>query len=320
MYRSLKHLESSECRGKAALLSRRRAFTLLEVILASGLSLVLLAALYAALKLHLTFAQKAPEQVRRSQQARAILMRIARDVRAVLTEAGDQTSQGNSGQTTTADTASSGSNTGTSSATSSSTTTTTSDPSMDTTATDPDVYAAAFGMLGGSDWMQLYVAGNRPNLDDAELSALSGSVAQASNLVRVTYALTMLTGTADAQGRTERLALARSEVASIGAQRLDSSGDEADLRATTEYLCDDLAYVQFQYWDDTLATWVESWGVDVPVAPPRAIKVILSLQRPEEFSETQLGLGSGSTWDPYFELVIPIATWSPETSSESSEL
>src|SRR5262245_22495134 len=92
-----------------------RAFTLLEVILAMSLSIVLLAALYTVLKLHLTYAQKAPQLVERSLKARAIVDRIGRDIRAVV--APSPAPQGSSGSSATGSRTSSGtgaSSTGTS--------------------------------------------------------------------------------------------------------------------------------------------------------------------------------------------------------------
>jgi prepilin-type N-terminal cleavage/methylation domain-containing protein len=307
---------------------RRHAFTLLEVLLAISLSLVLLTALYSALKLHLTFAQRGPEQVRNSQRARAIVERIARDVRAVIPPAAKAQSTGTSTSGTGSTGASSGSTTNstdgstasTTGTTNTSTDGTTSSTSTEGTTTGTDAYVAAYGVLGGTDWLQLYIANYLPNLDDAELAASTGSVAQISNVVRVTYALTVLTTSADSKGRTQRLALYRSEVASVGAERLDSASDDSDIRATTTYLADDLAYVQFQYWDDLTATWLDSWGVDTPIAPPRAIKVFISLQKPEEYLESSLGMSGGlSTWEPNFQLVIPIATWDPDAESSSTE-
>jgi type II secretory pathway pseudopilin PulG len=316
----------------------RLGFTLLEVILAMGLSIVLLSALYAVLKLHLTYAQKAPAQVEKTLQARAIVDIIARDIRAVVprnvvpksssspstTSTPSSTTTGATGSTGAGGTNGAGtttpsSSTPSSSTPSSSTPSTTSTPDTSSSST-PDAYTEAYGVIGGTDWLQLYVADAYSGLDDSEVAALSGSVAQSSNVVRVSYALTVLSTRQDSKGRTQRLALTRSEVAAVGAERLDSSSDDSDIRATTTYLSDDIAQVQFQYWDDTTYSWVDSWGVDTPIAPPRAIKILVSLQDPDEYLETQLGLSGGqSTWEPMFQLVVPITTWSPEDSSSSSE-
>ena len=306
---------------------RRRdpsGFTLLEVLLAVSLSLLLLVTVYAALKMHLTFAQRGPEQVLRAQKARGILKQIAHDVRAVIPSApkADTTSSAATGSTgtTTGSTTGSGSQAPSTTGSSSTDTTGTSGTSSSSSIpADSDAYRAAYGVLGGTDWLMLYIAGYDPNLDDTERAASSGSIAQTSNVVRVTYALALLNTQADKKGRTQRMALTRSEVASIGAERADMSGDDSDFKATTQYLCDDVAQVQFQYWDDLSGTWLDSWGVDIPMAPPRAIKVFISLLKPDEYVESQLGLsGNESTWQPNYQMVIPISTWVPDSESSSS--
>jgi type II secretory pathway component PulJ len=292
----------------------RSAFTLLEIILAMSLSVLLLAALYTVLKLHLSYAQKAPHQVQKTLQARAIVDRIARDVRALVPPATAPESSGSSSSAAAGSTSNAASSGSAGASTSGSSNTETAADSG--SSASPDAYRAAYGLLGGTDWLQLYIGENYASLDDSELTASSGSVAQTSNILRVSYVLTVLSTRQDAKGRTQRLALTRSEVASIGAERMDYSSDDSDIRATTTYLSDDLAQVQFQYWDDTTMTWLDSWGVDVPIAPPRAIKVLVSLQDPDEYAQMQLGLsGTQSTWEPTFQLVIPVPTWVPESES-----
>ncbi len=304
---------------------------MLEVILASSLSLVLLAALYAALRMHLTFAQRGPEQVMRAQTARAIVERISKDVRAVIAQppapptdssSGGSSSGATESTQTSGVTNQSGSGTATAGAaatTGGSTADAGTSSSASATTTTPSAYSDAFGVLGGADWVQLYIADYRPDLDGAELSALGGGVARASNVVRVSYSATYLTTRPDAKGRTQRLSLARTEVAAVAAEQFDTGSDESDFRATTDFLGDDLSLVQFQYWDDSTATWLDSWGVDTPLAPPRAIKVTISLQPPDELLETQMGLTGGqSTWQPTYSMVIPISSWVPDSDSSSS--
>src|SRR3990172_2357040 len=194
--------------------NRRTGFTLLEVILAAALSLVLMLALYAALRLHLTMAQRGSEQVAKAQTARAALERIALDVRAIVPPAPVKGS------------ASSASNaTGPSSSTSSGSSSTEPASSASGTETESVSHRTAFGMMGGSDWIELCVAVLAPNLDDAELAAVEGSVAQASNLLRVRYSLTPLNNLPDSKTGTLRLGLARSQVSAVHAERLDLSSD-----------------------------------------------------------------------------------------------
>jgi type II secretory pathway component PulJ len=310
---------------------RRRGFTLLEVILATSLAIVLLAALYAALKLHLTFAQRGPEQVARAQKARAIVELIATDVRSLVqpppapksesasgATASSESSQGSSGGSTggTSGGTAGGTSQGDNSNASASGDSTSSSATSAESTIPSSAYSTAYGVLGGTDWLQMYVSQERSDLDDAESSALSGSVTRVTNIVRVTYSATIVTTRPDARGRTQRLGLTRSVVAAAGAERFDTASDDSDLRATTDYLGDDIALVQFQYWDDATATWLDSWGVDTPIAPPRAIRVTISLVPPDEYAETQLGLAGGmSTWQPTYSIVIPITTWDPDAEN-----
>jgi hypothetical protein len=276
--------------------------------LAISLSVVLIAALYSALRLHLTFAQRGPEQARKALLARAILDRIARDIRAVVPDA-PVVGESNSTPSSSA-----------SSATGASTTSGSTAASSTDTATEPetDVYSEAFGILGGSDWIDVYAVSDRANLDDAELAASSGAVSQASNVVRISYTLEQLTTLPDSRGRTERYALARSEVASIAAEQFDLSSSDADMRAASTYLTDQIDSIEFQYWDDATATWLDSWGYDTPIAPPRAIRVRISLLEPEEYAEASM-LGGTSSWQPTYDLVVAIPTWEPEESSSSTD-
>jgi hypothetical protein len=281
----------------------RPGYTLLEVILSLWLTLMLMAALYAALKLHLKMAQEGPEAVRRAQLARAVLTRIARDLRAAVPELPTTESSG-------ASTGSSSSSAGSASASGS---TSSGDISSETGS-----YASAFGLLGGSDWLEVYVIEQGADLDDAEELASAGLAAQASNVFRVSYNLIELAMRPDSTGRTVRLALARTQVPAAAAEEFDATSDEADFRAATDVLASDVGHVQFQYWDDTTGEWLDSWGTDLPTAPPRAVRVFISLQRPDEFLGEQLGLSGGqSTWSPNFELVVPIPTWDPDVQGSS---
>lgn len=64
--------------------SRRRGFTLLEVVLAMGLSFFLLAALYQSMVLQARFSEIAAKEVQEPLAARAILHQIAEELRAAL--------------------------------------------------------------------------------------------------------------------------------------------------------------------------------------------------------------------------------------------
>ena len=63
---------------------RRGGFTLLEVLLAVGISMLAMAAVYAAMGIHLRFIEAGDNDVERAQLARAVLGRIAEDLRATV--------------------------------------------------------------------------------------------------------------------------------------------------------------------------------------------------------------------------------------------
>ncbi len=62
----------------------RHGFTLFEVLLASGLSVLLLFAVYGALDLHWRYSTAGQDEVERSQLARALFGKMSHDIRAVV--------------------------------------------------------------------------------------------------------------------------------------------------------------------------------------------------------------------------------------------
>src|SRR5437016_5936871 len=77
----------------------RRGFTLLEVLVAISLSLLLIAALYSGLNLYWRYSTVGHDDVERALLARALLRRIALDVRSAMFRAADTSaSSGSSSQ------------------------------------------------------------------------------------------------------------------------------------------------------------------------------------------------------------------------------
>src|SRR5262245_62108252 len=65
--------------------TRRSGFTLLELLLASGIALLLMAGLYVAMEVNLNYAAAGREVVDQSELARALLARITADITGALT-------------------------------------------------------------------------------------------------------------------------------------------------------------------------------------------------------------------------------------------
>ena len=310
-----RHPQSSISNQRSTISNPSHGFTLLEVILTLSLTVLLMAALYGSLKLHLTMAQKGPEGVRRAQAGRGVLHRIASDLRATvppIPTTDTSTTSGSGGSTAPSSSTTSSSTTSSSSPSSSSN----SSASIASSTTEPDFYSAAYGIVGGTDRLDIYVSQHRANLDDSELASSAGSIAQASNVLRVSYSLISLGTRRTKAGVSSRWGIARTQVASIAAQQLDAASDDADFRAATHILWDNVGQLQFQYWDDSTGSWVDSWGSDAPIAPPRAVKVFISLLPPEEYQADQFGLTGGqSTWSPNYQLVIAIPTWDADAGA-----
>ncbi len=261
--------------------------TLLEILLAVALSLFVMAAVYTALLLHLRTAQWGPDQVQSVQSVRALIDQMTRDLRATVLPAsvqlGVESSDAESEQTALEE-------------------------------TDP-YRSFPGGLWGTSDWLELIISVRRPQGDDAEVASLTNvAPIAAASLRRVTYAVT---GTADeaAESGAGRLRLTRTEVPLEFASIIDEGTDSVAYKAASEVLADQLSYVQFQYWDDSIGSWTDSWGSDGPIAPPRAVKLIISRAAVNAGTGIATIDSKRALWKPYIERVIAIATYDPDLAA-----
>jgi hypothetical protein len=251
-----------------------------------------MAAVYTALLLHLRTAQWGPDQVQSVQSVRALVDRLTRDLRATVLPASVQVG----GLPSEAD-------------------------AEETELEDTDPYRSfPGGLWGTSDWLELIVSVRRPNVDDLEVAALTESVpVAAASLRRITY---MVTGDRERAAETGSglLRLIRTEVPVEFASLIDQGADAVGYKAASEVLADRLSYVEFQYWDDSIQGWTDTWGTDGPIAPPRAVKVIVSR------APVQAGTGATaidakrSLWKPYIERVIAIPIFDAELAEVASSL
>jgi prepilin-type N-terminal cleavage/methylation domain-containing protein len=273
----------------------RRGFTLLEIVLALGLATVLLAALYTAVKLHLTIAQTGPQVVERVQVARAVLERIRTDLTATLSTI---PSKNSTATTSTTASAASGSTTG------------------DDTGAETGSAIVQTGMWGDSQQLVLFVNTTTRDLDQSELLSAAGQVVSTSTVRRVAYYLATDSTRGDLLGRPFPLGLARQEIPAAAADTVDLSGDSSLQLATTSLIAPEVSDLQFQYFDGT--EWVDTWGSDVPTAPPRAIAIVISLLPPAERAEQLQEYAAANTFSPVYRLVIAVPTWDPDTAASST--
>lgn len=224
----------------------RSGYTLLEVSLAIGIGLLLLAALYVALDVQLRYMSSGRRAVAEAQLARGLLNRVAADLRNSLamlptTPTAESAAASATGATTAN---ASGSGSGDSSS-----------------GTDSNAASGqfGFGLLGDSQQMTLFLTGP-PRLHQAVMETQLGYCDQR----RVLYALV------PGQG------LVRQEVRNV------AGDDGSDPTVTADVLAQEVVELQFRYFNGSTGAWEEQWDGSV-AGPPLAVEITLGLLPPDEF-------------------------------------
>ena len=270
--------------------ARRGGFTLLEVLLASALAIILMAALYVALDVQLRLAAAGRESIEQATLTRAIITRLETDLASGLGPVAPpiDNSAKNSGRGSGAGTgtgggaaaataggaaggATGGSMTGSSTAGGSGSGTG-SDTGAIVEEAMTDTVSFTAGVIGTSDQLTIYaarVAGVGKAVDD------TGDGPNPADARRVTYWMTD-------QG------LARQELSWLTAQQLQGSTapDIEDGKEEKDYvIAEEVSRVQFEYWDGS--AWQETWDGRETNAdgqtlrgPPMAIRVHFWLKAP----------------------------------------
>ncbi len=262
----------------------RLAFTLIEVLIASLVSLLLLGALYVAVDMQLRHQQTARDVVQESTLARALMARITSDISqnvnpflppqwAIVTGAAGSSggSGGGAAAGTTSGAATSGTAASGASTTTPSSTTSTPTTSSSTGAANAVVYNV--GVQGDSSHLMLCTSRlPRELLQAASPNYVSPDSSVTSDLRRIVY---WMAGSDSAHG------LARMEVkqaTSDDAQNVLSnlSDDPAFIMAS------EVTSLNFSYFDGS--AWQDSWdgttaGPDgvTPVGPPVAIAITVTI-------------------------------------------
>ncbi len=274
--------------------NRRPGFTLIEVILALGLTALVLVALAAAVDVHLRVVQTGRTHVEEAQLARALLDHIADDLRdAVIVnpvEAGPlQAPAGGSSGTGSASQPPGGPSAPGATP-----------PEDDTSAAEQDdsqteTDLAVAGLVGESDWLQVDVM-RLPRLDqyDEETIALGdGSLSdRLSATRRVVYYLNEETGNVDSAGDEEyRGGLVRRELDRTVSAWDEERGLLADLDDQWKPIAPEVTAIEFLYFDGT--EWVESWDSNESGGLPVAVHVSLVVTREENLGKFSVLLDSG---------------------------
>lgn len=269
--------------------SRRSGFTLLEVLLASLISVFLLGGLYVAFDVTFRQTQEARNLVDTAARQRAVFNKMAQDLSMTLSPLPPKSGGNSSGtapaSTSTASSATTPTATGTTGGTTAtatpSTTASTDTTSSDATAAAADVPFQA-GVIGSDFQMTIFVSRVPFALGDANtfarIQAQDGDgTGTGSDLVRVTYWM--------ANGGSGPLC--RQERPWVTADGVRDSTDPDTSDEAGDVIVDDVTAIQFEYFDGSSGSWTNSWdgstpGADgvTPMGPPRAVRVTLTIDLP----------------------------------------
>jgi len=230
----------------------RDGFTLLEMLLASGIAVLLMAALYVSMEVNLKYAAAGREVVDQAELARALLSRITADITGALSPISATKSTSATG-----------------------TTTTMTDDSTTTSLTT--VTPLNMGVVGDATLLTLYVS-RVPNWAAAAPAGTTNADQQQltfSDQKRISYWLSTVGDAGLAKQDSDRVTA-------------DPSDDPLPPGLADEekmIIASEVVGLAFRYFDGT--TWQDTWdgsilGTDgvTPVGPPRAIEIRLDIRQP----------------------------------------
>ena len=289
----------------------RRAFTLLELILALGLTGILLSALYAAMELHWRFSTQGQIEVERAQVARALLTRMSADIRFVSFSVEDIYS----------DSSSSSSDDGTGDGTDGDFDSGSDDFADDTTSTEPAFQfaepglaftGASSGVYGDATTLVLHMT--RPYRERSRTDAYTSPLSK-SDLKSVAYVM------ADGDGLLSQTAqgqLAGTENPPQGLVRMDGDRLSLSLSETLDdplqsasqarVLAEEVELVSFEF--HVGYEWLSEWDSTYEGRLPNAIGITLTFRAPE-FAENSILARAPAESTETFRIVVPLITSGP---------
>lgn len=285
----------------------RSGFTLLELVLALGLTITLLSALYAAMELHWRFATQGQIEVERAQVARALLTRMSADIRSVSYSTEDIYSPPDSpGDDETDDSSENESDM---------------DSGDDLASTEPAFRfaepglaftGASSGVYGDGATLVLHIS--RPyrerNSSDAYASALSKS-----DLKSVAYIMAegdgLLSQTAQSQLAgmdSPQQGLVRMDGDRFSLSLDDAQNDPLQGASQARVLAEEIEYISFAFHDGY--EWLTEWDSTYEGRLPNAIGITLGFRSPEFVENSFLARTPAESTDTY-RIVVPLITAAP---------
>ena len=250
--------------------TRRRGFSLLEVMLSLTLSVMLLTAIFSAMNQSWRLTASGREEMARSQLARALLRKISLDVRAVMfvppPPSDDDADSKSSSTSSTAST--SGSTTSSTSSTSASSS------SATDSATETKPSATSIGIRGTATQIELHISRARRDLNFATNVDGNTVTTRTSDLLAVTYALALA-----GSGSSAGTGLIRSEGDRLIVQSVEEHGGSVAQISRSQALAPEVVSLAFRYFDGT--HWQTVWDSVSNGYLPRAVEVSIAFTPPK---------------------------------------
>lgn len=311
--------------------SHRWGFTLIEVLIALGLSLVLVSAIYSAISLHWRYETAGRERIERAQISLAVLRLMTEDIGSVVFKAPSSTTSTDStasataspGTSTSTTTPGSSSATGSDSSASASGSMNGQNSKSTATASTP----TSLGVVGTADYLQLDIS--RPAKEDfiPEVSVNGPAASEPakpvlSDNVRVVWSMvTPSMGSVDSKGiraLTANPALARQMTDRLR-QAVESEATEtsantaAPILDESNILAKEIVSLSFRYYDGY--DWVTEWDSVTLERLPRVIEVTIGFLKPEHRKPGDLNLPGSETVIPIRHVILVPAS-SPVSGEE----
>lgn len=251
-------------------------FTLLEVVIALSLSLLLLTAVYGAIRLQYRLTNSGREQMERAQLSRAILRQIENDIRSVVWQLQEPAQSSEDEESTSAvDDAA---------AMADSSTGSTSEPVV-IESTDDAFTSGSSGIFGDSQNLVLHISrpsrslvygvspGDDTVTDRSDLASVSYFIADGSAGGLSAAVASQHGGGSSVLGGVVGLARMEGDRLSI---ELAGENEAVDsLASAAQLLAPEVVSIEFAYWDGL--EWLDSWDSVSSGALPSAIGITIGL-------------------------------------------
>ncbi len=273
-------------------LTNRAGFTLLELLIAIGLTSILMVALFSAMDIYFKLQLDSQEEITRQQISRALLRQMTRDIQSVVfvkkqavdDEETAPTSPGTGSAASGGSTPAGGSTQAGGSNSLSSTGSTAQTTDGDTTAA---MLKYTSGLVGSATDLLLYVSRPDRTLSYVDAQSLTSTSERTGDLMMIRY----LVADTSAGGLSSTIAkrFAGNKNGPIGLVRITGdlygmstavqAGEERDFTCVDQIDAEEVSQVAFSYFDGL--NWQETWDSTTLNSLPVAIEIILTLRNAE---------------------------------------